>query len=656
MKLGLPRKLFLKLAGSVVAAFIATMALAWTVLFFQSDRNAQKLMKRELADVRGEVEERINRRLVSVAIEAREQLADGLDHSVAALDELAKKLRVDEICVANAEGRIEASNVADYLGFDYRHSDEQAGAFTALLDREIEFAQTLRPNSANGEPMKYVGVWRPEGGFVQIGCSVDTLRRLAQTTVSGVTHNYHLGGIGQVIVTTMEGHILSDAKELGREGAMFEDPGDDVYWMKDEIEGFPVYLLYPKAEIVRDRNVFLGIIALITMGTLVFVALLVAAAIAGFVREQIEKRIAADMAMATSIQASSLPRIFPPYPHLVKNFDIYASMRPAKEVGGDFYDFYHTGPDSFALVIADVSGKGVPAALFMMKAKTTLKAALSGGGELGQMVRQVNDALSEDNDNSLFVTAWIGIVNLKTGRVQYVNAGHNPPFVKTAAGELTMVNDGADLPLAAFAGFPYEVHEMRLKRGDTLLLYTDGITEAMDASQQLFGDERLKVALGGAPEDAESVCRTIVALVDAFAAGEPQADDMTMLAFRFLTPMPGSLKATFPPSLESLAACAKMIEDAELGPNASIVLDEIASNIVRCSGATEFEFEITPDRQLVFRDNGKPFDPTAEAAPDVTLAAEDRAVGGLGIFLVKELSKDVTYRREGDWNVLTVTM
>lgn len=656
MSLGIPRRLFLKLAGSVVAAFVLTLTLTGAVLFFQSGRNAEKLMQREFADVRDEVEERIDRRLISVAIEAREQLADTPDRSVEAMRRLAGGLCIDEICVVGADGVIETSNVDDYVGFDFKTAEGPAKEFLRLLTTDIEFAQAVRPNSHGGKPMKYVGVWLPEGGFVQIGCSLKTVGRLSQTTVSGVTHNKHLGGIGEVIVTTPGGQVLSSARDTAREGSMFEPPGEDVYWMKEEIGGFPVHLLYPKSEVAHDRRVFLGIVALLTIGTLVFVAILVAVAIAGFVREQIEKRLAADMAMAASIQASSLPRVFPPYPALVKNFDIHAVMRPAKEVGGDFYDFYHTGPDTFCLVIADVSGKGVPAALFMMKAKTTLKSTLSGGVELAEAVRRVNDALSEGNDDNLFVTAWIGIVNLKTGRVKYVNAGHNPPFVKSASGEIRALDESPDLPLAALGDFPYQAHETRLERGETILLYTDGITEAMDRESRLFGDGRLKAAFAGDTGSAESVCRTIVSLTDAFAAGAPQADDMTLLVYRFLSPTKDSLKASFPPSLEALAECGRMIEAAKLGPNAAIILDEIASNIVRCSGATEFLFEITPERELVFWDNGTPFDPTAVAAPDVTLAAEDRAVGGLGIFLVKELSTSVTYRREDGWNVLTVRL
>ena len=656
MKLPLPRSLLLKLAASVAVAFALTMVLAWGILLVQSDANARKLMARELVDLRGEVEDRISRRLILIAMEVRERFADGQACTSAALQRLAADFRVDEICLVNADGVIEASNVPHYVGFDFHTNGPQAYEFLCLLDREIEFAQPLRANPTNNEPTKYTGVWRPEGGFVQIGCTLSTERRLVQTTVAGVTRNLHLGGVGRVVVTTPEGHVLSDVKETGHEGAMFETPGDDVYWMKDEIAGFPVYLIYPKDELVRDRRIFLVFVALVTMAALCCIALFVGVAIAGFVREEVRKRHAADMAMAASIQGSSLPRVFPPYPELVRNFDIYAMMRPAKEVGGDFYDFYHTRSDRLALVIADVSGKGVPAALFMMKAKTMLKATLTGGGDLAASVRAVNDALSCENEDGLFVTAWIGIVDLKTGCVTYVNAGHNPPLLKDATGAVRYLEENPDLPLAAFEGFAYEAHELHLQRGETLLLYTDGITEAKDGASQFFGEARLVDAFAAAPEAADSVCRTVAALTDAFVAKAPQADDMTLLAYRFIEPVTGTLKASFPLSVEAIKMCQRMIVEADLGPDAAVVMDEIASNIVRCSGATRFEFEITAARQLVFRDDGKAFDPTAQADPDVTLSAADREIGGLGIFLVKQLSKSVAYRRDGGWNELVVQM
>lgn len=656
MKLPLPRSLLLKLASSVAVAFALTMVLAWGILRYQTDAGVQMLFARELSDLRGEVEDLIDRRLILMAMEVRERFSDGQACTVAALKRLAADFRVDEICLVDTEGVVEASNVPHYIGFDFRTHGPQAYEFLCLLDREIEFSQPVRPNPTNGDPTKYTGVWRPEGGFVQIGCTLPTVRRLVQTTVAGVTRNQHLGGIGRVVVTTPEGHVLSDVKEECHAGAIFELPGDDVYWMKDEIVGFPVYLIYPKHEIFRDTWIFLGLVALVTMAALCCIALFVGVAIAGFVREQVQKRQAADMAMAASIQGSSLPRVFPPYPDLVANCDIFAMMRPAKEVGGDFYDFYHTRSDRLALVIADVSGKGVPAALFMMKVKTMLKATLSGGEDLAASVCAVNNALSCENEDGLFVTAWIGVVDLKTGCVTYVNAGHNPPLVKEAAGEVRYLDENPDLPLAAFEGFAYEAHELQLKRGETLLLYTDGITEAKDGVSQFFGEARLKDAFAAAPEAADSVCRTVVALTDAFVARAPQADDMTLLAYRFLAPVVEPLKASLPLSVEAIKMCQRMIAEAQLGPDAAVVMDEIASNIVRCSGAKKFEFEITPARQLVFRDDGKAFDPTRQADPDVTLSAEDREIGGLGIFLVKQLSKGVTYRRDGGWNELVVQM
>ena len=243
-----------------------------------------------------------------------------------------------------------------------------------------------------------------------------------------------------------------------------------------------------------------------------------------------------DMSMAKLIQANALPSTFPPYPALTGVIDIHALMRPAREVGGDFYDFYFAAPNKLALVIADVSGKGIPAALFMMRAKATLQSYLKAGIEIVEAVEKTNHRLARLNEANMFVTAWVGIVDLAGGELEYVNAGHNPPLLKRTDGSVAFLTERGGLPLATMDGMPYRKQTLSIKPGDGLVLYTDGVTEAMDGSQTLYGNDRLFQVVRGlfGTHDACGIANGVLKDVDAFACGTEQADDITILAFKLV--------------------------------------------------------------------------------------------------------------------------
>lgn len=249
--------------------------------------------------------------------------------------------------------------------------------------------------------------------------------------------------------------------------------------------------------------------------------------------DEAAERIAKELETAKAIQTSTLPRIFPPYPGR-KEFDIFASMLPAKEVGGDFYDFYLLGRDRLVFLIADVSGKGIPAAMFMMTAKTTIKNLVEAGHPVDEAFTMANDQLCANNEAGMFVTAWMGILNLQTGLVSFVNAGHNPPVIKHGDGSFTYLKSRAGFVLAGMDGFSYRKNELQLEHGDVLFLYTDGVTEATNSDTQLYGEQRLLTALDSLKDnDMQTLCRDIKADVDAFVKDAPQFDDITMLGLRF---------------------------------------------------------------------------------------------------------------------------
>lgn len=244
-------------------------------------------------------------------------------------------------------------------------------------------------------------------------------------------------------------------------------------------------------------------------------------------------RIDQELEYAKAIQLSAMPRVFPPYPDR-SEFEIFASMRAAKEVGGDFYDFYLLGEDRLAFMIADVSGKGIPAAMFMMTSKTLIKSLAESGLEIDEVFTAANNHLCENNDAGMFVTAWMGIIDLKTGLVSFTNAGHNPPVVKRGNGSFEFLRGNSGFVLAGIEDFPYSKGELQLMPGDTIYLYTDGVTEATNEQEELYEEDRLLQALNkNRTEDMETLCRAVQESVDAFADGAPQFDDITMLAMQF---------------------------------------------------------------------------------------------------------------------------
>jgi sigma-B regulation protein RsbU (phosphoserine phosphatase) len=248
-----------------------------------------------------------------------------------------------------------------------------------------------------------------------------------------------------------------------------------------------------------------------------------------------KEHIRAELNVASRIQTSMLPCIFPPFPDR-SEFDLYGLMNPAKEVGGDFYDFFMLGEDRLAIVIADVSGKGVPAALFMVISKTLIKEQIMTNDRVDEAFMEVNRQLCESNGEDMFVTVWAGVLEISTGLLTFANAGHNPPFVRRSDGYFEMVETRPLLALAAMPAIRYEQHQMSLSPGDVIYLYTDGVTEASNEQDLLYGDDRLKAILdksGGV--HPEELLKLVLGDVRGFVGSTPQSDDITMLGVRINT-------------------------------------------------------------------------------------------------------------------------
>ena len=548
------RKLVWRLVGAVAVAFLASMMLTWILHENMTKREMFRLFDNVFGDVAVDIRERVDARMLRQAMVLRDKVYEmreeewwnDPDESSRRLRALAEDLGVDEICVADATGMLtHSARREEVRALNFCEAEGQAREFASLLTEKSELTQPLLPNSLRGDMVKYVGVWLPDGGFVQVGGCEKSVRNLARTALTGLTHGWHVSGDdGGIYITTGNGTIISHPI-AGREGGQWRDPGEDNYTEMRMIEGFPVHIVIPKRTAIVERRVLVTTSAFLNGMALVLASFLVGIVIAHFVKGQIAAQRSKEMAMAASIQESAIPRTFPPFPG-ESRFDIFADMNTAKDVGGDFYDFYFSGPSKVTFLIADVSGKGVPAALFMMRAKASINGISQTGRPIADVVTEANEALSRDNGANMFVTAWIGELDIETGVVNYVNAGHNPPIAISstpdAEGRRTRyLRTKPGLVLGMMPGMKYHSETMQLKPGDALYLYTDGITEQPDSKGELFGEERLESAISGMVENGmplfdgarSSLPGAVLACVKAHGLGVEQADDCTQLIIRY---------------------------------------------------------------------------------------------------------------------------
>ena len=389
-------------------------------------------------------------------------------------------------------------------------------------------------------------------------------------------------------------------------------------------------------------------------------------------RERAEKeRISTELSVATEIQASMLPCIFPPFPER-KEFDIYASMLPAREVGGDFYDFFFIDKDNLVVTIADVSGKGIPAALFMVVTKTLIKNC-SLCRDPKSVFESVNNKLCEGNETGMFVTAFLGFYNVPTGRFIYINAGHNPPLIRKQ-GKYDFLKTDPCIVLGFQKNIKYREKEqiIFLEPGDSLYLYTDGVTEAMNSNMDMFGEERLLDAANRTGDSSpKEFLHSIKRELDIFTDGAEQHDDVTMLALKINKP--GSVadnvkELVVEAKLENLEKTIDFINGKlenlkyphDLQNEIDIAIEEIFMNIANYAYKPQTGevaiFVSTEDKTLIrFEDSGKPFNPLEQPAPDLEKPLAARDIGGLGIFMTKKIMDNVEYARQDDKNILTIT-
>lgn len=376
---------------------------------------------------------------------------------------------------------------------------------------------------------------------------------------------------------------------------------------------------------------------------------------------KINQKVSSELTIARIIQGAALPREFPDS----KFGEVYALMDSAKEVGGDFYDFFNIDDQHLAIVIGDASGKGIPSSLFMMKTQSLIR-ALSKNSDCNtaKILTAVNEQLCEGNDYNMFVTCWFGILNKETGDVRFTNAGHNPPIVK-ANGKYGYLSAKPGLVLGGFKDFEYKETVSKLNKGDKLFLYTDGVTEAHNVRSELYGEDRLLEKVSKLDASPYETVTRIREDIREFSRNAEQFDDITILMVEYRKPQ-SVFSKKFLAKKENLNEVQDFIVSSIKGDlsvkdknELLIVAEEIFINIASysyegigyCGVDVDYENDVLT---LVFTDNGVKFNPLEKEDPNTKQKAEERQIGGLGIYMVKNLMDKVYYEYKDGKNILTL--
>ncbi len=572
----------------VVVAFLLSTGFTYRLQTAAAENRAKDLLSGALSDVKADIKDASDRDMIKLTHDVANQIGE---HGLMLI---ASMYNISEISVVNSHGIIADSTQYSFVGYDMR-SGAQSAEFLCLLGDAQEYAQEYGPISYDGSIWrKYVGV-KTKDGFVQIGYDDTCIQQHVSSKLKASAVNRRVGETGYVVIADSRQKVVS--APLSFKGRTLEDSGvlineempqnkmiqmtvngQNSFCMYENAEGYYFVSVMPESEVMRVRN--LAMLANTFMEVLVFALMFgmiyqlikfvvvkrmkringsLARITGGDLNEVVDVRSSTEFAslsddinstvstlkryiaeaaarideeleFAKNIQFSSLPSVFPKR----DNLDLYARIDTAKEVGGDFYDFYFTNKDELNFLVADVSGKGIPAALFMMRAKTELKSLAEAGMSVDEIFAHGNDALCEGNDADMFVTAWQGRLDLLSGRVNFVNGGHNPPLIRHGSGSFEYLQTKPNLVLGAIDGIPYQSYEEQLKDGDIIFLYTDGVTEATDANEELYGEERLCAILNSREfSSMKELCESVKADVDAFVGEAPQFDDITMMALRY---------------------------------------------------------------------------------------------------------------------------
>ena len=476
--------------------------------------------------------------------------------------------------------------------------------------------------------------------------------------------------------TTMA--YISHQMMAGRSGqATVEDKNGEInyvfYAQMDDGTGWSMAVVCPDREIYGSLRQLFFYLFLMMIAGMVLMGYIIWRSARNAMRLQAvnseKERMSSELRIASDIQKGMLPKIFPPYPDR-DDVEIYGSLVPAKEVGGDLYDFFIRDEKLF-FCIGDVSGKGVPASLVMAVTRSLFRSVSAREANPDRIVAQVNDSMAEMNESNMFVTLFLGVLDLPTGRLRYCNAGHCSPILVGESVELIPIIP--NLPVGIMEGWKFEAQEILVSPHDTIFLYTDGLTEAENTIPELFGEKRMMdEAHQWISREPQVVIDRMTAAVHAFVGDAEQSDDLTMLAIQY-TKEQLDVKLSRSLSLQNDVqqvpqlsqfvdeVCEDIGFDMQTTMKLNLAIEEAVVNVMNYAYPRGTVGDIHIDAQandlrlkFVITDSGSPFDPTAMPEVDTTLSAEDRPIGGLGIHLVRQIMDSINYERIGGRNVLTL--
>ena len=698
------------------AVYILLVALASFIGRSYAFGKVDDLLKFAVRDFTETLDDTLNYILSFAAYSLEEEIGSARPLSKEMLSEYIRIYNVDEINIAGTNGLWIASTGDGIVGTSLDLSPKTAEYRCLLKSRVRRVYQPFRVSVSDpSKRRKYIGLPFVDGsGLIQIGLDESRVETDSARFLYGFMDHWNVGDQRfYLLADGKTGEILAnDENRFGQKlvGRRLSDIGFPCVTAGDlseprtghvTIDGMPcrfrmdtvlscvLVALIPDSEFYVVRFLVVAMPALLLGAAMIFFLLVLRAqrksryaelrlrAERQRQRRQERQRQASDLLLARDIQRSSLPSVFPPYPRDL-TVDLFADMNPARDVGGDFYDFFYTGAGRLAVLVADVSGKGVPAAMFMMKAKSILRELVLSMSDLGEAFAVANERLCEGNEANMFVTCWIGVLDESSGVLRYVNAGHNPPYLLRADGSTEQLGSISGMFLGGMEGIRYRTFSMRLAPGDLLFLYTDGVTEANNVMGEMFGESRLEEVLQGrrglglarfVPSKCEKpspalLCRRVRGAVDAFAGKAAQFDDITLLALRYRG-VPKRWELELPATLDSVPGFNAFAEEhlvsvgcpRSVKSDLLVALDEITNNVAQYSGSGKMRVEIEfADDPLVVRfsvsDTGKPWNPLEHLDPDITLSADARELGGLGILMVKKLMDDVSYANVGGRNIL----
>ena len=503
----------------------------------------------------------------------------------------------------------------------------------------------------------------PEESLVMRRSIQEVTREMEDTSVNAINEQMMAGKHGQATI--------------------FDDNGQKKYVFYAPVEGdmgWSMAVVCSDREIYKDLRTMglrLTLLMIAGLALMTFIIIRTARSFKNLQEANAKnERIGSELRIANAIQMGMIPKMFPPYPER-DDVEIFGSLMPAKEVGGDLYDFYIRDEKLF-FCIGDVSGKGVPASLVMAVTRSMFRTVSAHESASHRIIQLMNESMTDMNDSNMFVTLFVGVLDLPTGRLRYSNAGHNAPLLVSSPYDPSpntaeMLTVDSNIPLGVMGDWKYTLQETIVKPHTMIFLYTDGLTEAENLQNAQFGEERImETAKNSHPLSPITFLEAMTENVRAFVDGAEQSDDLTMLAIQYtkeqrdvrllrnLT-LPNEIQAV--PKLSAFVeeVCEAMNFDPTVTMQMNLAIEEAVVNVMNYAYPSGKQGEISVEAQandvrlkFTICDTGIPFDPTVRAEVDTSLPLEERPIGGLGIHLVRQIMDSINYERVDGKNVLTL--